>query len=357
MERFLTHHFLTVFLIVVFSLKLATFREYKDAQVRYLWLSVICTALLVLQDMLEASLQPGPGQIQWRVILSVFGYVLRPMAALGILLVAAGDFPHREMLWIPAWVNTAVMSTAFFSDIAFHISEDNRFYRGPLGFTPFVVGFLYVGLVMVFLWRTYRFHFSLESLALYMCALGTILCTLIDYWYEGSLLNSAVLISAVFYCMFLRSHDLNRDPMTGLFNRTAFYRDLKEYEGSISAMALLGLIGLREINSTQGIHEGDRLLQEIGGHLDRLSSRRLPCYRISDGQFLMIFLQSSEREARQALESARASIQGIGCPLSVGFAARAEREMPEDLYLRVEQAMKEDRIAFFRQPGHNRRHE
>ncbi len=355
MERFLTQHFLTVFLIIVFSLKLGSLRDFKDVQVRHLWLSVICTALLVIQDMLEASVIFHSGNIFWRVVLSVIGYVLRPMAALGILLIAAKDFPHREMLWIPAWINAAIMSTAFFSDIAFYISEDNRFYRGPLGFTPFVVGFLYVGLVVVFLWRTYRFRFSMESVALYVCALGTILCTLIDYQYEGSRLNCAILISAIFYCMFLRSHDMNRDPMTGLFNRTAFYRDLKELGPRITSMALLGLAGLREINSEKGIQEGDRMLQNVGACMDRFSGRQVMCYRISDGEFLMIFLQSTEREARVCLENALASLNGLGYRLFVGFAARADGETPDELYRRTELAKTADRIAFFRRPGNNRR--
>ncbi len=355
MVLFLTRHFVTAFLIIVFSLKLAGGRDFKNSQIRYLWLSVICTALLILQDVLETEAAADPAYIEWRRLLCVIGYVLRPVSALGILLVVAHRFPHRELLWIPVWINAAIMCTAFFSPLAFTFSEDYAFTLGPLGYSAFIVGFLYIFLILFFLWKTYGFRLTWESTALYFCGFGTVICTLIDHFHGDARLNSAIIISAIFCYLFLLSHDMNRDQLTGLLNRNAFYRDAEVLEEKITAMAILDMMGLRELNDDKGYREGDQALRKIGACLEGLPDRQVQCYRISSAEFLMVFLLSNERESRALLDKAHTGIQGLGYRMSVGFAARSPRETPDSLYQRAEKEMRSDRIAFYRRPANNRR--
>ncbi len=355
MERFLTQHFVTILLIIVFSLKLASSRESKDTQIRYLWLSVICTALLVFQDVFESMSSEDPSLSAWRTLLSVLGYVLRPVAALGILLVIAGRYPHRELLWMPAWINAAVMCTAFFSPLAFYFDERYAFTLGPLGYCPFIVGFLYIGIILIFIWKRYGFHFTPESLALYFCAIGTIICTLIDHFHGDSRLNTAIMISAIFYYMFLQSHDVNLDQLTELMNRTAFYRDMETRSGSITAMAMLSMLNLRAVNDTLGYRAADEALIDIGKCFQNVSSKQISCYRLGNGDFIMVFYNGSEKDARTALQLVQAAIQGIGHRMASGLAVRSSAESTDDLFRRSEAAMRADRVAFYQRPANNRR--
>ncbi len=353
-ERFLTQHFTTALLIVCFSCKLAGTRDVRDPQIRYLWLSVICTGLLVIQDVLETATAYDASLVAWRTVFSVIGYVLRPVAALGILLVIAPNYPHRELLWMPAWINAAAVSTAFFSPIVFYF-EGEIFHRGPLGFVPFAVGFLYILLMLLFLWKNYGLRFTRESLALYCCALGAIVCVLIDMDHGGTRINLAIMFSAIFCYLFLRSRDLDMDQTTGLLNRGAFYRDTESGGEKITAMAVLDMIGLKNINDTQGCRAADQALGDIGSCLLSAAGKDVPCYRMGDGLFLMAFHDATEREARLIMQQAQAGIQGAGHRVSVGLAVRVAGESPEELYRRAEKVMQADRVAFFQRPANNRR--
>ncbi len=355
MEVFLKDHFVTIMLIVSFSLKLASSRDARDSQVRYLWLSIICTALLVFQDIFETHCSLYPSLIVWRTILSVMGFVLRPVAALGLLLVVANRYPHRELLWMPAWINAAVISTAFFSPVAFYFDENYTFTRGPLGYCPFIVGFIYIVLVLIFLAKTYGLRWSWEGVALYWCALSTVLCVFVDALHGGTRLNMAIMISAIFYYIFIRSHDVNMDQLTGLLNRGGFYRDAETRGNAITAMADLDLMGLRELNETRGLRDADRILSDVGKCFRSVSDRHISCYRMGDGDFLMVFYGASEREGRLALQQAQTAIQGLGLHMSAGFVTRSSQEKPELLFQRARDAMRMDRIAYFQRPANNRR--
>ncbi|MBR6891606.1 MAG: hypothetical protein IKN05_11500 [Clostridia bacterium] len=60
------------------------------------------------------------------------------------------DIKHRTWrLWIPALVNLAINLTAFFSPIAFSFDQEYHFVRGPLGYSVFIVGMLYMAQILV----------------------------------------------------------------------------------------------------------------------------------------------------------------------------------------------------------------
>ena len=101
-------HFITLLLIVVYAIKLSDQKKASDAELRYFWMTVICCLLLVLEDECGSLCAMDPALRLPRTIFSIVGYTLRPVAAIGLLLVVCPPERRNWKLWIPAIINLAV---------------------------------------------------------------------------------------------------------------------------------------------------------------------------------------------------------------------------------------------------------
>ena len=140
LQELLIDHLVTLFLILLFGITLYNRRlSSRGTEQRYFWLTVISVLLLVFQNELEQHAALDPSLRFWRTLWSVAGYTFRSTAALGLLLVVSGRERKKFVLWIPCLITLLVCATAFFTDIAFGFDANYGFYRGPLGYVPFIV--------------------------------------------------------------------------------------------------------------------------------------------------------------------------------------------------------------------------
>lgn len=354
-DMLLTRHFTTVLLIVVYGIKLRGQKKARDAELRYFWMTLICCLLLVLEDVCEGFCAADPALRLPRIFFSIVGYTLRPVAAIGLLLVVCPPERRNWKLWIPAIINLAVFLTAFFSPVAFSFDSEYGFVRGPLGYSVFVVGLLYMVQVLFATWRRFYDRKNAERWILVLCAAGCIVASVIDALYGGCHLNEAIMISSVFFYIFLRSHDNRLDPLTGLENRFSFYDDIKQQPKSISAVASIDMNGLKVLNDSRGHAEGDRALAEIGRCLSRGNSRNTVAYRIGGDEFAVLFRQQSEAAVAKAIEQARQDVAGIGFSISAGYAMKQPDESVEAALKRSDHAMYQNKADYYRQSGVDRR--
>ena len=354
-EKFFGDHFLTLFLIAGFSMKLAMRRKSRDTQSGYLWLTVITVTLLVAQEHLEVLAAQNEALRFWRILLSVLGYTLRPVAALGLVMVVAYREKHRLLLWIPAIVNCLIVSTAFFSPVVFSFDEYYDFTRGPMGYTPFVVGYLYILMVLWFTNRRFGPDFTWERRVLSLCALCTALASMVDAWVGGSRLNAAIIISSVFYHMFIRTQDVNRDAMTGLLNRQAYYEDSELYRARVTAVASIDMNGLKRINDAEGHDAGDRALAAIGQCLLSAAGKDVIPYRVGGDEFLILFLKKDEDAVRCVLDAVRSAVQEQGLSVAMGYFCRAGGETVDEMYKLSDGRMYADKAAYYQRAENNRR--
>ncbi len=107
---------------------------------------------LILQNGIEFYLGDGPARPMLRTIVSIYGYVLRPIPIV-LFHDLVGRNKYRRLTWILVAVNAAVYLTALFSPLAFRINSENSFERGPLGYTCHTVTGVFLA---NFLWTTFR---------------------------------------------------------------------------------------------------------------------------------------------------------------------------------------------------------
>lgn len=351
----LIRHSVTLFLILLFGLKLLSRKTFRNSATGYFWLTVISCLLLVLEDSFEVVASTDPSLRFLRTLLSVLGYTLRSTAVLGLLLVIVRQKKRRILLWIPSLVTFLVCGTAFFSDIAFGFDQEYRFYRGPLGYIAFIVPIGYLLLLLVLTFRKVTEKNGVERVIAMGCGIFCLAACFMDTFYGGIRLNEAIMISSVFFYMILYSNDNRRDPMTGLLNRKAFYDDCNSLNKNIGAAMSVDMNGLKTLNDTFGHQAGDEALIRIGECLKAATDRDTRAYRIGGDEFVLLFLHDREEPIARAEQQIRESVADDGYSVSTGFAVRARNEELTETIKKSDSRMYEDKENYYSQHANDRR--
>ncbi|MGB9663040.1 MAG: GGDEF domain-containing protein [Moorellaceae bacterium] len=109
---------------------------------------------------------------------------------------------------------------------------------------------------------------------------------------------------------------IERDPLTGLYNRLALYPTLNRLlteaqdKGKPLVVAMLDLDNFKEINDRFGHHTGDEVLQATAGIIKRALRAADKVFRYGGEEFVIILPDTSLDKARVALERIRNQIQG-----------------------------------------------
>ncbi|MBR4577471.1 MAG: GGDEF domain-containing protein [Clostridia bacterium] len=355
----LNRHFLTVFLMIGFSLRLWTRRGVPESSQRYYWMTVICTAVLIVTDSLDFWASTRPDLRTARLAFSVLGYIARAAAALSITLTVWPGPRRPFLLWIPFLLNAGIYISAFFTPIAFSISAENHFVRGPLGYTAFVVGFLYILISVIITWKRFRDRdHTRERFILYTCAVACVTAVILDTETDGTHVNTAIMISSIFLYMFLRSFDANLDPLTMLLNRSSFFEDCARLGSAVTAVGSADVNGLKQLNDAVGHEAGDEALRVIARSLQDISGKKILVYRTGGDEFAVLFLRQGENTVHDAMEKLKGMVRAKGYSVSTGYAMRGGSNSfasVRDLTRRADEDMYQNKAQFYLEHIHDRR--
>ena len=351
----LFRHLVTLFLILLFTIRLFSRKNFRDMETKYFGLTVISCLILVLEDTLEVLASTKPSMRFWRTLLSVIGYTFRSIAPLSLLLVIVSKKIRNYLLWIPAMITLLVSSTAFFSDIAFGFNENYSFYRGPLGYVAFIVPLFYLLLI---LWNTFKYVSENQGPERYIPPVGAIFCiscAIVDAYYGGTRINEAILICGIFFYIFLYAYDNRKDPLTGLLNRSSFYDDCNDLGRNIKAVVSIDMNGLKELNDTQGHQAGDRALTGIGKALHEIEDENTRAYRVGGDEFILLFFKGQEDIVVERETLVKESVEKKGYRISAGHAMlTGDTDLQEAIRV-SDKMMYEDKAKYYRESGQDRR--
>ena len=354
-EHMVMNHFTTVLLVILCGIKLHSQKKARDVEMRYFWVTLLSCFLLAIQDALETYAASDSDLRFWRVLFSVTGYILRPVAGVGLLLVVLPPERRTWKVWIPAVINAAVNLTAFFSPVAFSFDQDYDFVRGPLGFVVFVVSFLYLIMILRVVLRRFYEGKSAERWLLVCCVLGVIAAAFVDTLLAGRHLNEAIMIGCIFILFYLRSHDNYLDPLTSLRNRFAFYDDSENLTRNISAAASIDMNGLKKLNDSQGHAAGDAALASIGKILYEMNNRRTFSYRVGGDEFVILFINQTAEDVEHVLSRIREKVSQAGYSVSVGYSMKTPSQTLDDVLRESDRNMYQEKAEYYQKTGTNRR--
>ena len=147
-----------------------------------------------------------------RLVTSIYEYAMRPVVIAIFLQVISKD----NKQWILVVINALIFMTAFFSDIAFTITADNIFERGPLGYTCHIVGFILLVWLVVRTIIRYRQENSMMTLLPILIAFLIFVAVIVDSFILKNYYISFLMVSMVIGCVmyytwlhlqFVREHE------------------------------------------------------------------------------------------------------------------------------------------------------
>ena len=221
----------SLFLPLIATLVMLCIDHYVEGRRKHmLILTVLIIILSVLRELVDNYCYQQ-GLVTGRLITGVIGYVLRPVPIVLFIQVVkeysdAVRKPGRVLRvlyripWILTGINAAIFMTAFFSDIAFTITEGNVFRRGPLGYSAHIVCIILLAwhvIQTVCLYRAERNRVTVFPLFIaIIIVVATYLDTFILVGYRISLASVVMVWGCVFYyiwlhLIFVREHE--RDLM------------------------------------------------------------------------------------------------------------------------------------------------
>ena len=345
------YHWVTILTAILFAINLWSRKSFRDTESRYIWVTVISCFVLVAEDILESLAAQDPSLRFWRTLLSCIGYTVRSSAALGLLLAVLPAGKRKFYLWIPCFITFALCCTAFFEPIVFGFDNNYDFCGGPLRYSVFIAPVLYLlGLI----WVTFRHLAERKGVERFINPAACVFClssALLDMVYGGNRLNEAIIISCLFFYLFLYSTDSRRDALTGLLNRQAFYDDCNSFAKRIKGVASLDMDGLKTLNDTMGHQAGDEALIRIAGCIKDVVSRNVQGYRVGGDEFIILFFSLQEEEMIKVQELVKKSVAEKGHHISCGYALLEKAVNLDAAISKADELMYRDKSGYYRESG------
>lgn len=108
-----------------------------------------------------------------------------------------------------------------------------------------------------------------------------------------------------------------RDGMTGLFNRTKFYKEIEFYNECDSiAVMFIDVNDLKKANDTFGHRAGDELICEVCNAIKALQSENLEAYRFGGDEFVIVMINIAKAQIKEITEKLLKNISQIKLELS-----------------------------------------
>ena len=253
---------------------------------------IVLTIVVMLAEVgtMVAS-DSGP---EWRglnVVSNVFGFMLTPFIPIVLLAIFDNEVLRTRLYFLlPALFNgiAAVLSPSF--GLLFFIDADNQYARGKL-FLLFVTVYMgYLVLLVVVSLRKRRGHlysiqWSIVGLSMFVVS-GTFIQLLFPSVYTSW---HSITLSMFLYYLLLSEYDGRFDTLTGLFNRSAFEKDIQYLKKRKRyTVIVMDLNDFKIVNDTFGHEYGDAVLQKVATIIRESFDQNCSSYRIGGDEFYVL---------------------------------------------------------------------
>jgi len=346
---------------------------YNYKQKHRMSICIIVITCLAIYLALEESLQDvtkDAANIFGTTFLSFSGYVLRPLCLL-FFIVLSGGFP-KERKWrilfsLPLLLNFVIylmmLIPAAKTAVVYFIPGESgglTFQGGPLRFTSHIISGLYLAFFVYVSVLKLKIKHIANAVIILICAALIVFCVAIETFFNGDgdihILNTGIMISIMFYYLFLYIEAGRYDQLTGLFNRTTYYQDIIKMEKSVTAVIQFDMNGLKYLNDNFGHEAGDTALATIGEIIAKRCNKNMYPYRLGGDEFIVLVNSLPEQEVLQRIENIKEDLAKTQYSCSIGMAYRSNKnDSIERLSKVAEQAMYFDKNEYYRNSGFERR--
>ncbi|MBP3608791.1 MAG: diguanylate cyclase [Lachnospiraceae bacterium] len=345
--EYIQNNFIVVINLLFLSVFLYTNDVFDKEITRKFRISIGLLIAVTIAENVEYAMSLRPEPSMMRVLMSVVGYILRPLIIyVLILIVRYRDQKARLFLIVPAFVNAAVVSTAFFTDIAFSYDGSNQFVRGPLGFAPHICSGLYLCLILVFSAHFFKERNYMEAVIILAIVLTCGIATALEsVWEHEGLLRAASALSVTFFYLYFCAQSFKRDALTKVLNRHCLYRDIEKYKERMLAVISVDLNNLKKINDSMGHAAGDHAICTTAECIRKHLRKGCFLYRTGGDEFMVLCPKQavSLAQLQEMIEDIFEEMRKTPYRCAIGMAEYHQGEEFETVCARADEAMYADK--------------
>jgi diguanylate cyclase (GGDEF)-like protein len=314
------------------------------------------------------------GNVVLGTVSTSIGYIFRPVLIYIFILLANMEH-HRPkkfhlILASPLFLNLIIYLLPLFFGVQgvdkvvfYYRLLDNgtaKFERGTfLNFTSHAVCFAYIfALIYVSVLRFSGKH-RRDAAVLVLCIIFILTTVITEMITEKAiLLNTVCEICLMINYIFIISVNTSKDPLTGLYDRRAYYEDISRFEDLVNGVIQIDMNELKYLNDNFGHEAGDEALKAIADIFDNSISRATMCvYRLSGDEFLVLMFQGKKNELDNTAELIKKRIKETKYSVAIGsyFYEKADNITFEEAMKKAEELMYQDKTNYYVTSGHNRR--
>ena len=265
----------------------------------------------------------------------------------------------RWFIFLPAIAQLIINIISIWTGIVFSVNDANELVRFPvLGYTPFIlVGLYSILLIYLLIQRSNKSPMEIVYISFFAFGLasGLVLPFILKEGY-ASMFVSIIAVVLFAYFEFSVLQLTKKDSLTGLFNRHAYFSDVKHEPKSISSIISIDMNGLKEINDNLGHPGGDNAIVSLSLCIFKALKHREYAYRIGGDEFLIVCRRTSEDRIHELVETIRKNVSETEYTCSIGYALNIDgNKSVQELLKESDQMMYQEKEKYYLSNGNNRR--
>ena len=343
-----------VLLAFVISLRTTVFLDKKT--IRRFYILIAATFVLSILVFIEFAIVDDVKYKTLRIILMAIRYSTTPLILAQVMHTLV-----KKLHWVaflPAIVLTIIDIVSIFTGIVFSINENNEFKRGVLGYLPFIVAGIYCALLIYLLLKRSNKRL-IEIVPIIFLSLTLASGVIFPFIFGSSFSNifcTTIGIALFAYYEFSIHMLTQKDSLTGLLNRQAYYADVDSERQSITAIVSLDMNGLKVINDNLGHSAGDEALVTLSLCFMKALKRRQSGYRIGGDEFVIICRKNTEEEVIELIDRLKKNISETKYSCSVGYSYSANGEKSiEEMSKESDAMMYAEKEQYYKDTNKDRR--
>ncbi len=314
-------NFVTILLLMGFGMLLITGNVFEKRIEKLLTLSATLIAFLIIIDVANEYLASQDTLNTVRYFTTAIGYNTR-IAVLNIfVIILIGKDTNRLRQWAPVLIISVLTLTNYWTHLIFEFTEDNLFIRGVLSLVPHLAALAYMELLCYHAIVRTRVTDMGEALSIFYmvasCSAAVVIETVTD---NRFLLTGSMTSSAVIYYTYLYVQVYKTDPLTRVYNRTSFNKDVESRLNRTMGIINVDIDNLKQINDIGGHSIGDKAICEVAKILKNRANNEYRVYRVGGDEFYVLGVGKELSNVQAYVRDVKELLADSGLSASFGTA-------------------------------------
>lgn len=302
---------------------------------------------------IELWLRNVTNVLELRYWLTTIKYCLYPLIMITITPIMSPFKQMEQRKWIiiffiPLIISDLLIITSCFTHLVhfyYYIPSGLSVYDGgPLRYLPYITFFGYfIFLIIQNLYYLWNYTLKVKLIFAYI-TLGAILGLVLqlaldenDSFYH--IFSSSLLLFFLLYYI----HRSVIDPLTGLFNRQAYYQDMDQLKHRITFIASIDMNNLKYLNDNFGHEKGDLALKTVSSILFKHSNKNSTVYRIGGDEFVIFYTKIKENEVKDNIKVMKEQLSLTEFNCAFGYAQMKQIDDIQSVIAEADRLMYEDK--------------